>query len=117
MNNPHGLKSSLGAQDWNAAGRRPLYAFGSGRRQCPGEQFAYAAIMAAASKILWSYDILPPPEGLDISIETGYLDGVVLQPVNPNVVFKLRSGKTEKDILDELDRTQMVAHELLGEAM
>lgn len=117
MDNPYGMRGSLGAQDWAATGRRPLYAFGSGRRQCPGELFAYTAILLAASKILWAYDILPPPEGIDVSIETGYMDGVVAQPINANVGFKLRSGRTENVILEDLDRTQMVAHELLGEAV
>ncbi|KAF7518253.1 hypothetical protein G7054_g13511 [Neopestalotiopsis clavispora] len=114
LHNTFGLRPSYNAKDQEKSGRRPLYAFGSGRRQCPGEQFAFTSVLLAASKLIWAYDILPPPGGLDTSIENGFKDGVVLQPVRPEVVFKLRSEEKRAAVLADANRTEEIARELQG---
>jgi hypothetical protein len=70
--------------------------------------------MIAASKLLWAYDILPPPNGLDLSIETGFADGVVTQPVHPDVVFKPRSKTRRAGVVADAERTQAIAQQLVG---
>ncbi|ETS75437.1 hypothetical protein PFICI_12381 [Pestalotiopsis fici W106-1] len=112
LDNPFGLRPSYATQDLEKSGRRALYAFGSGRRQCPGEQFAFTSVLLAASKLIWAYDILPPPHGLDISIENGFKDGVVLQPLHPEVIFKIRSEGRRAAVLADADRTAEIAREL-----
>lgn len=92
LDNAYGVVSAALAKEMETSGRRKLYAFGSGRRQCPGQQFAFVAVLLAVSKLVWAYDILPPgPGAVDVSIETGFQSGVVSAPLNPQVVFRLRT--------------------------
>lgn len=114
LDNPFGLRPSYKATELENSGRRAIYAFGSGRRQCPGEQFAYTSVLLAASKIVWAYDVLPPSGGLDVSIETGFKDGVVTQPVHPEVVLKARSEQRKAGVLVDAAHTKAVAIQLLG---
>lgn len=109
LENPFGLRPSFKADELQHSGRRALYAFSSGRRQCPGEQFAFTSVLLATSKIVWAYDIAPPPSGLDGSVETGFKDGTVRQPVHPEVLFKLRDEKRTAGLLADIDRTERVA--------
>lgn len=113
IQNPFGFRESVDVKDGS---RRALYAFGSGRRQCPGELFAYSTISLTLSKLLWAYDVLPPPEGVDISIETGFLDGLVTQPVKPNVLFRLRDEKREEGVVEDLRRAEAFSKEILGDS-
>ncbi|KAI1845953.1 hypothetical protein JX266_008040 [Neoarthrinium moseri] len=114
LNNPFGLRPSFKADELENSGRRALYAFGSGRRQCPGEQFAMTSVLLAASKVVWAYDISPPPGGLDISVETGFKDGTVTQPVHAEVVFTPRSEKKRAGVLADAERTEHIAREMIG---
>lgn len=95
-------------------GRRALYCFGFGRRQCPGSQFAFTAVMLAASKAVWAFDVLPPPGGIDLGIETGYKDDVVAEPLDPNVTFRFRDASREVALAEDASRTAGVAREMLG---
>ncbi|KAH8668778.1 cytochrome P450 [Xylariales sp. PMI_506] len=114
LDNPYGLRPEYSAESLENSGRRALYAFGSGRRQCPGEQFAVTSLLLAASKIVWAYDISPPPTGFDVSIETGFKDGTVTQPVHPEVVFTVRSEKKKAGVLADAEHTEQIARQLLG---
>lgn len=93
--------------------RRALYAFGSGRRICPGVDFAFTSLLLVASKTLWAFDVMPPADGVDTSIETGSEDGLVTQPKNANVRFKLRDSGREKGLMEDYERTQAAARELI----
>lgn len=95
-------------------GRRSLYCFGSGRRQCPGEGFAIIMVLLAASKAIWTFDVLPPKDGVDISIETGYMDGAITEPANPMVLFRLRDASRNTGLMEDVVRTQAIAREMLG---
>ncbi|KAH8172884.1 cytochrome p450 domain-containing protein [Sarocladium implicatum] len=93
--------------------RRALYAFGTGRRICPGIDFAITSLLLAASKALWAYDVLPPLGGVDYSIETGYEDGVVTAPKNPKVRLQVRDDAREKGLMDDYERTRTAAGTLI----
>ncbi|KAK8108356.1 cytochrome P450 [Apiospora sp. TS-2023a] len=117
LDNPFGTRPSLAASSENLenSGRRALYAFGSGRRQCPGEQFAFTSVLLAASKVVWAYDIRPPSGGkFDVSVETGFKDGTVTEPIHPEVVFTLRGEKKRAGVVTDAERTKEIARELLG---
>lgn len=112
IDNPFGMRHPPDGQEGT---RRALYAFGSGRRQCPGELFAYTTISLTLSKLLWAYDVLPPPGGIDMSVETGFQDGLVTQPVKPNVLFRLRDDTREAAMVEDLRRTEAISNDLLGD--
>lgn len=123
---PYGLKrhsistsnsnsNSSTEEDEELGRRRPLYAFGSGRRQCPGEQFAFTTILLAAAKLVWAFNVLPPEGGgLDLSIETGYKDGTVLEPIDPTVRFVFRDARRESGLQEDHRRAEGIARDLLG---
>lgn len=117
LRHPYGLRPAPAADsapELEKDGRRALYTFGSGRRLCPGEQFAFTAVLLAVAKIIWAYEILPPPGGVDVSIETGFVDGTVTQPVNPEVRFRYRDAKREQGIALDLAQADARAQDLLG---
>ncbi|KAK8021965.1 hypothetical protein PG993_012732 [Apiospora rasikravindrae] len=117
LDNPFGLRPSVAAADKNLenSGRRALYAFGSGRRQCPGEQFAFTSVLLAASKVVWAYDILIPSGGrFNVSVEMGFNYGTVTEPIHPEVIFKARSEKKRSGVLADAQRTQDIPRDLLG---
>ncbi|KAK7747510.1 hypothetical protein SLS53_001765 [Cytospora paraplurivora] len=117
IRNPYGLRdddSLESPENSNNSGRRGLYTFGFGRRQCPGEQFAYTTLTLAASKMIWTFDVLPPPGGVDISIESGYIDGTVTEPTRPKVLLKPRSEDRRALIREDSARLEAIAGEMLG---
>lgn len=64
-----------------------LSPFGVGRRMCPGDQFATASLRLAISKVVWAFDLVidgPPP---DLSVETGYKNGIIIAPNDLPVKF------------------------------
>ncbi|KAL1846964.1 hypothetical protein Daus18300_014094 [Diaporthe australafricana] len=117
VKHPYGLRRSSDApateEELENSGRRALYAFGSGRRQCPGEQFAFTTIMLAACKVVWAFDVLPPPEGVDVSIETGFNDAFMIEPVASRLIFKFRDAGREAALAEDGARTEDVAGEML----
>lgn len=70
--------------------------------------------MLAASKAIWAFDVLPPPGGIDLSIETGYKDDVVAEPLDPTVIFRIRDASREVALVEDASRTAGVAREMLG---
>ncbi|KAI0469924.1 cytochrome P450 [Xylariaceae sp. FL0804] len=115
LDNPYGTRSSISQKSLEKSGRRALYAFGSGRRICPGEQFGHTNLLLTAAKIVWAYNVLAPPGGVDLSIETGFFDNTVTTPVNPRVVFRLRDEKRREGLVEDLARAEAISKELLGD--
>lgn len=70
--------------------------------------------MLAASKAVWAFNVLPPPDGVDVSIETGYKDDIVAEPVDPTVIFKFRDASREAALVEDRSRTEDIAREMLG---
>ncbi|KAK8076792.1 Cytochrome P450 [Apiospora phragmitis] len=118
LDNPFGLRPSVAAADEKLENSRcrALYAFGSGRRQCPGEQFAFTSVLLTASKLVWAYDIRPPPGGgiFDVSVETSFKDGTVTQPIRLEVAFRARSEEKRLGVVADAQRTEHIARDLLG---
>ncbi|KUI69344.1 Steroid 17-alpha-hydroxylase/17,20 lyase [Cytospora mali] len=117
VKNPYGFRTDnnpASQEKLDSSGRRALYTFGSGRRQCPGEQFAFTSTTLAASKLIWAFDVLPPLEGVDLSIESGYEDGLLSRPKDPRVVFKLRSETRRGALAQDTARLEAIAMEMLG---
>lgn len=70
-------------------GRRLTYAFGAGRRVCPGQRFAENTLMMHFAKLVWVFDIERTGE-LPINTWEGWTEGIVSKPKNLNITFKLR---------------------------
>lgn len=65
--------------------------FGSGRRMCPGDQFATNSLMVAMSKLVRNFDfVLDGPEP-DLSVAGGYGTGLALSPKALPVNFHPRN--------------------------
>ncbi|KXJ89498.1 cytochrome P450 21 [Microdochium bolleyi] len=100
LQNPLGLKPGVSPE-----GRRITYAFGAGRRICPGEQFANTSALTAMAKVLWAFEICPAEE-LDLSPATGYHDGLVLHPLPFKVEMRLRDEERRDGLLRDYERSQ-----------
>ncbi|KAI5462036.1 cytochrome P450 [Mariannaea sp. PMI_226] len=83
------------------SGPRLTFAFGAGRRICPGMDSARQSLMLGLAKVLWAFDILPP-EGkeIDLEMETGFISDLALRPKEFDVVLKLREKRTREDIMN-----------------
>ncbi|CAI7607475.1 unnamed protein product [Penicillium manginii] len=89
--------------------KRDHYAYGSGRRICPGIHLAERGLFLAFAKILWAFNITQKidsngvPIPIDCDPVTGYTDGF-LRCAKPYAVdIKPRSEERQKTILRELE--------------
>ncbi|QBZ53625.1 hypothetical protein PoMZ_09313 [Pyricularia oryzae] len=69
----------------------PVYGFGTGLRNCPGQKMAENSVMLVVAKLLWAFEISSPDGKLDTSMETGYDDAFMLAPNPARLSFRLRS--------------------------
>ncbi|OQO10660.1 hypothetical protein B0A48_03958 [Cryoendolithus antarcticus] len=86
--------------------KRDHYAYGNGRRLCPGIHLAERNLFHVVTKMLWAFDIEPTvdertgkaiiPDG---SIETGYREGLVLCAKDFPAALRVRSA-AKQDIID-----------------
>ncbi|KAJ4993526.1 cytochrome P450, partial [Stagonosporopsis vannaccii] len=100
--NPYG--TALSAEECQAQGRKLVYAFGSGRRQCPGNVFAQNGFLAMAAKIVWAFDVKPKGK-LDLSVETGFHGGLLLGSEPFEVEFVPRSEGHRRAVVEDWERT------------
>ena len=76
---------------------RDHFAFGWGRRICPGLHLAEASVLLVTARMLWAYDILPAKdgEGKDIPVsadpEKAYSNNIFASPKPFPVAFRVRS--------------------------
>ncbi|KAK8055747.1 Cytochrome P450 [Apiospora rasikravindrae] len=105
--NAYGVKPSVEAQ-CRAEGRKPNYAFGSGRRQCPGDLFAASSTLMVAAKLVWGFELVPPRDGqpLDLSVESGFHGGLVLGSEEFGVEFVPRSEGRRRAMMEDYERTR-----------
>ena len=115
LDNPCGVRPSVYAQVAKAGMRKNLYVWGGGRRLCPGEKLAYTTIGTLLSKLIWTYDIIPPSDGLDTNVETGWANKVMMNPVRFDLKLKLRSPGRKATMIQDMQRTNRLANSLLGE--
>jgi len=93
-------------------GRMPLYAFGAGRRACPGDKFAMDAIKLAFAHVMRSYDIVADEE-VDLSVETAFDSAFLLIP-KP---FKVRIVPRSEGVKVVVREQCLTANELLAKMM
>ena len=107
------LQDSVGAKKgvWQE-GRKAVYTFGAGRRECLGKDFALQNIRLALSQMLWAFDIVPA-EPLDIDAQTGFTPAIVMMPKPFKVKFMPR--KSQETLLQEKQKADMTLREMLGE--
>ncbi|KAJ9133390.1 Cytochrome P450 [Pleurostoma richardsiae] len=78
LKTPSGMRPEI-VKDNVEEFRRPAWVFGVGRRACPGDQFGQQAVLIAAAKLLWAFDIAPAGP-IDTSMEKGFCAGLVIGP-------------------------------------
>lgn len=105
LDNPYGTR--VGAADAQAQGCKAVYAFGVGRRQCPGDLFARNGSLLLLAKLVWAFDLVPP-RPLDLSIETGYHGGLVLGPEAFDLDFVPRSDTRRQAVLRDWEHSRAV---------
>ncbi|KAK7940750.1 cytochrome P450 [Apiospora aurea] len=106
IGNVYGVKPSAKAR-CRAEGRKPNYAFGSGRRQCPGDLFAVSSVMMVAAKLVWGFEFKPIREHpLDLSVESGFHGGLVLGSEEFEVGFVPRSEERRRAMVEDYERTR-----------
>ena len=92
-------------------GRKAVYTFGAGRRECLGKDFALQNLRIAVSQILWAFDIVPL-ERLDRDTQTGFTPAAVMIPLPFKVKFVPR--KSQEDLLEEKRKADAMISEILG---
>ncbi|KAK2594646.1 hypothetical protein QQS21_007622 [Conoideocrella luteorostrata] len=106
IENPVGLKKGVSQE-----GRKPIYTFGAGRKECLGKNFFFQSVRIAISQILWAFDIVPDGP-LDLDVQTGFTPAVVMMPKPFKVKFvPRRSGEV---LLREKEKADGMFAEILG---
>lgn len=103
LQNSYGTRGS--AEEAQAEGRKQLYCFGSGRRQCPGDTFAQSSIMIAMARLVWGFDIVADGD-VDLGTGSGYSGGLVMTPMPFRGRFVPRSESVRKKIMEEYEKTR-----------
>ena len=106
IRDPVGVKKGV-----SHSGRKPIYTFGAGRRECLGKEYFFQNIRIALSQILWAFDIVPD-QPLDTNAQTGFNPAIVMMPTPFKTKFVLR--RSEEVIFNEKQRADMKLNELLG---
>lgn len=110
LDNVYGTKRAVDKDE----GRKATYTFGSGRRVCPGDDFAKMIILTTVAKLIWAFDFgTETREAPDLTWETGYKSGLTNPPQNfrPRVVP--RAGK-KGQIVEEYARAEEYLAKVLG---
>ncbi|RAK99000.1 cytochrome P450 [Aspergillus ibericus CBS 121593] len=86
---------------------RDHYAYGAGRRICPGIQLAERGMFIGFAKLLWAFEISEPVDprggpGVDVDPATGYLDGFLNCPREFRATVRVRSERRRETIEREL---------------
>ncbi|KXJ95002.1 cytochrome P450 [Microdochium bolleyi] len=119
LRHPSGMRSGSAhdsATTETSATARATYAFGFGRRVCPGMLLAKQSLILGLAKILWAFDVLPAQEGqeLDLDVDTGFVQGLItFHPKNLDVSLKLRPERSKKDLLDHCSESYKIEAELM----
>ncbi|CAE6515911.1 unnamed protein product [Rhizoctonia solani] len=80
---------------------RDHFAFGAGRRSCPGVQLAEQGIFIAISRLLWAFEFSVPP-GASVNTDQSAFYGTIRRPKKYPVVITPRSGKRMETIEREM---------------
>jgi cytochrome P450 len=108
------LHDPLGAKPGvSQVGRKALYTFGAGRRECPGTDFFFQNIRIAVSQILWAFNI----EGdgpLDTGVDTAFVSSVMLRPKPFKLKFVPRRARIPETLLEEKGKADIAFNEILS---
>ncbi|PWY76508.1 cytochrome P450 2D18 [Aspergillus sclerotioniger CBS 115572] len=92
---------------------RDHYAYGAGRRICPGIQLAERGLFIGIAKMLWAFEISEPvdpqtgrPIPVDVDPVTGYLEGFLNCPKDFQATVRVRSQRRRKTIFREFDAAE-----------
>ncbi|KLU90241.1 cytochrome P450 3A24 [Magnaporthiopsis poae ATCC 64411] len=85
-------------------GRREAYAFGAGRRVCPGQKMAETSVMLSTAKLLWAFDVRSPAPRVDTGVRTAFSDSILMGPNKFPVVFEVRSESKREVIRREWEK-------------
>ncbi|KAF8605480.1 cytochrome P450 [Ceratobasidium sp. AG-I] len=83
--------------------KRDHFAFGAGRRICPGIQTAEQDMFIALARLLWAFEFSAPP-GVEISTDDvqAFIGGTIRLPADFPLVIKLRSERRGQTIEREM---------------
>lgn len=120
LNHPKLASEYAGSPDWNNRDESPKwiytvlssnsyidhYAYGAGRRVCPGIHLAERSLWRVAAKFLWAFDFAEPVDektGKTISLDdNAYTPGFLHMPLPYEVHVKVRSDAHLRTIEKEL---------------
>ncbi|QRW01674.1 cytochrome P450 family protein [Ceratobasidium sp. AG-Ba] len=82
--------------------KRDHFAFGAGRRSCPGVQIAEQGIFIALSRLLWAFEFSAPP-GTTVNVDQSAWTGETVRiPKKFPLVIKPRSARRTETIEQEI---------------
>ncbi|KAL9094344.1 MAG: hypothetical protein Q9165_003485 [Trypethelium subeluteriae] len=108
VDDPVGAKKGV-----SQAGRKPIYTFGAGRRECPGKEFFFQNVRIAFAQILWAFDLVPDGE-LDTDPTTGFTPSIVMMPKPFKVKFVPRRDGMEDVLLREKEKADAKLSEIFA---
>ncbi|KAH7343964.1 cytochrome P450 [Rhizoctonia solani] len=86
--------------------RRDHFAFGAGRRSCPGVQVAEQDMFIALSRLLWAFEFSAPP-GTDVNVEqSAFVGETVRHPKEFPLIIKPRSEGRKATIEREMSHAK-----------
>ncbi|KAF2111961.1 cytochrome P450 [Lophiotrema nucula] len=107
------FRDPVGAKEGvSQVGRKAVYTFGAGRRECLGKEFYFQNARIAMSQVLWAFDIVPDGP-LDTDVTTGFTPAVVMMPKPFKVKFVPR--RSEGALLEAKLAADNAMREILGQ--
>ena len=85
---------------------RDHYAYGTGRRFCPGVHVAERNLFLAMAKLLWAFNIKAGKTKPDTDPVTGYCEGFLVCAYDFDADFEVRSEKRKEAILREFKEVE-----------
>ncbi|KAI6285665.1 hypothetical protein MCOR27_002185 [Pyricularia oryzae] len=79
--------------------RRDTWAFGAGRRACPGRRFAENTLLTLTAKALWAFDVVALGQ-VDLDIRTGFKDALLIAPKECSFEFVVR-GEEKRAVIEQ----------------
>ncbi|KAF8684939.1 Cytochrome P450 [Rhizoctonia solani] len=94
--------------------KRDHYAFGAGRRMCPGIQIAEQDMFIAFSRLLWAFEFSAPPGAQVNTDQSAFFGETVRRPKPFEVVITPRSAKRVATIEREMELAKQNVFSLYG---
>lgn len=107
------LKSASVYANANDGEKRDHFAYGSGRRICPGIHLAERSLVTLFAKLIWAFDYSHKldasgkPIPVNIDPETAYRDGFLNKAYEFEMVATPRSEKRKEGIIAAAKKTEL----------